>query len=166
MMTELSLFKESALSMSREMKKIRMAETTWGGNQLTGDVSHKPGSRLPLLSTKPTVILATLKRAATSFAAWWTEARWVWTVCPRLLPDSVMTAVWTQALLRLWVQHANHSATEPLTFCKMSTKNQNPTTLAQITRPQQKVSRIFFWDDIFDLSFLLVDLLSWLLLMY
>ena len=33
------------------------------------DVSHKPGSRLPLLSPMPTVTLATLKRAATNFAA-------------------------------------------------------------------------------------------------
>jgi len=38
---------------------------------------------------------ATLKRAATNFAAWWTEAQWVWRVCPRLLPDSVATAIWT-----------------------------------------------------------------------
>jgi len=35
---------------------------------------------------------AGLKWAATNFAAWWTEARWVWTVYPRLLPDSVMAA--------------------------------------------------------------------------
>jgi len=34
-----------------------------------GDVSHKPGGRLPLLSARPTVTLATLKRAATNFAA-------------------------------------------------------------------------------------------------
>ena len=31
------------------------------------DVSHKPGGRLPLLFARPTVTLATLKRAATSF---------------------------------------------------------------------------------------------------
>ena len=37
--------------------------------------------RLPLLSARPTVTPGTLKRAATSFAAWWTEAQWVWTVC-------------------------------------------------------------------------------------
>ena len=43
----------------------------------------------------------TLKRAATSFAAWWTEARQMWTVCLRLLPDTVVTAIWTWALLRL-----------------------------------------------------------------
>ena len=35
-----------------------------------GDVSHKPGGRLPLLSTRPAVTLANLKRAATNFAAW------------------------------------------------------------------------------------------------
>ena len=39
------------------------------GSQPAGDISHKPGSRLPLLSARPTVTLATLKRAATSFAA-------------------------------------------------------------------------------------------------
>jgi len=36
----------------------------------TGDVSHKPGGRLPLLSARPAGALATLKRATTSFAAW------------------------------------------------------------------------------------------------
>jgi len=40
------------------------------GSQPAGDVRHKPGSRLPLLSVRPAVTLATLKRAATSFAAW------------------------------------------------------------------------------------------------
>ena len=39
-------------------------------SQPTGDVSHKPGGRLPLLSARPAVTLATLKRAGTSFAAW------------------------------------------------------------------------------------------------
>ena len=39
-------------------------------SQPAGDVSHKPGSRLPLLSTRPAVTPATLKRAATSFATW------------------------------------------------------------------------------------------------
>ena len=33
-------------------------------------VSHKPGGRLPLLSARPAVTFATLKRAAASFAAW------------------------------------------------------------------------------------------------
>jgi len=35
-----------------------------------GDVSHKPGGRLPLLSARPAVTLPTFKRAATNFAAW------------------------------------------------------------------------------------------------
>jgi len=40
------------------------------GSQPAGDVSHKPGGRLPLLSARPAVTLATLQRAATNFAAW------------------------------------------------------------------------------------------------
>ena len=40
------------------------------GSQPAGDVSHKPGGRLPLLSTRPTVNPATLRRAATNFVAW------------------------------------------------------------------------------------------------
>jgi len=39
------------------------------GSQPAGDVSHKPGGRLPLLSARPAVTPATLKRAATNFAA-------------------------------------------------------------------------------------------------
>jgi len=41
------------------------------GSQPAGDVSHKPGGRLPLLSARPAVITpATIKMAATNFAAW------------------------------------------------------------------------------------------------
>jgi len=40
------------------------------GSQPAGDVSHKPDGRLPLLSARPAVTLATLKRAATNVAAW------------------------------------------------------------------------------------------------
>jgi len=40
------------------------------GSQPAGDVSHKPSGRLPLLSARPAVAPATLKRAATIFAAW------------------------------------------------------------------------------------------------
>ena len=40
------------------------------GSQPAGDASHKPGSRLPLLSARPAVTPATIKRAATNFAAW------------------------------------------------------------------------------------------------
>jgi len=47
------------------------------GSQPVGDVSHKPGGRLPLLFARPAVTPATLKRAAANFAAWSTEARWV-----------------------------------------------------------------------------------------
>ena len=39
------------------------------GSQPAGDVSRKPGGRLPLLSARPAVTPAVLKRAATSFAA-------------------------------------------------------------------------------------------------
>ena len=53
------------------------------GSQPAGDVSHKPGGRLPLLSARPAVTAATFKRAATSFAAWRTEARWVWNSLPK-----------------------------------------------------------------------------------
>jgi len=47
------------------------------GSQPAGDVSHKLGGRLPLLSVMPAVTVATLERAATNFAAWQTEAQWV-----------------------------------------------------------------------------------------
>jgi len=40
------------------------------GSQPAGDVSHKHGGRLPLLSARHAVTPATLKRAATNFAAW------------------------------------------------------------------------------------------------
>ena len=36
------------------------------GSQLAGDVSHKPGGRLPLLSAMPAVTPETLKKAATN----------------------------------------------------------------------------------------------------
>jgi len=39
-------------------------------SQPAGDVSHKHGGRLPLLSARPAVTPATLKRAATNFAPW------------------------------------------------------------------------------------------------
>jgi len=40
------------------------------GSQPARDVSHKSGGRLPLLSARPALTPATLKRAATDFAAW------------------------------------------------------------------------------------------------
>jgi len=39
-------------------------------SQPAGDVTHKPGRKLPSLSARPAVTPATLKRAATNFAAW------------------------------------------------------------------------------------------------
>ena len=65
------------------------------GSHPAGEMNHKPDGRLSLLSARPAVTPATLTRAATSFAAWWTEAQWVWTVCLRLLPDSIATVIWT-----------------------------------------------------------------------
>ena len=40
------------------------------GSQPARDVSHKPDGGLSLLSARPPVTVATLKRAATSCAAW------------------------------------------------------------------------------------------------
>jgi len=40
------------------------------GSQPAGDVNHKPDGGLPLLSVRSAVTSATLKRAATNFAAW------------------------------------------------------------------------------------------------
>jgi len=40
------------------------------GRQPAGDVSHKPGGRMPILSARPALTPATFKRAATNFAAW------------------------------------------------------------------------------------------------
>jgi len=40
------------------------------GRQPAGDMSHKPGTRLPLVSARTVVTPATLKRAATNCAAW------------------------------------------------------------------------------------------------
>jgi len=45
-------------------------------------MSHKLGGRLPLLSARPAVTPATLKRAATNFATWRTEA----VLCISVLP--------------------------------------------------------------------------------
>ena len=80
-------------------------------SQPAGDVSHKLGGRLPLLSVRPAVTPATLKRAATNFAAWWTQAQWVWTVCLR--HPKAPRLRFEPGPLCARVQHANHSASEP-----------------------------------------------------
>jgi len=60
-------------------KKVKVAHTTEirvpelilvFGSPAAGDVSHKPGGRLPLLSARPTFTPSTLKRAAANLAAW------------------------------------------------------------------------------------------------
>ena len=40
------------------------------GSQPAGDANHKPDGRLPLLSARLAITPATIKRAATNFAAW------------------------------------------------------------------------------------------------
>jgi len=47
--------------------RVRLSDGSW---QYAGDVNHKSGRRLPLLSTRPAVTPATLKRVVTDFAAW------------------------------------------------------------------------------------------------
>jgi len=61
-----------------QIKKVKVAHTDRRvpelipvlGSQPAGDVSQKPGGRLPLLSARPAVTPATLKRAAINLAAW------------------------------------------------------------------------------------------------
>jgi len=95
-----TLKKRSPYSITAERRVSELIPVL--GSQPASVVSHKPpGGRLPLLSARPAVTPATLNRTATNFGAWWTEARWVRTVCVRLSPDSVAAAIWTRALLRL-----------------------------------------------------------------
>jgi len=46
-------------------------------SQPAGDVIHKPDGRLPLLSARPAVTPATLKKVATNSVVCLTEAQWV-----------------------------------------------------------------------------------------
>jgi len=56
--------------------KVKVAHTRLSkqipvlGSQPAGDVNHKLDGRLPLLSVRPAVTPATLKRAGANFAAW------------------------------------------------------------------------------------------------
>ena len=78
MMTPGSKYKQSPITGSKKAKGSPYSITECRvpelipvlGSQPAGDASHKPGGRLPLLSARPAVTLATLKRAATNFAAW------------------------------------------------------------------------------------------------
>jgi len=56
--------------------------------QILTDIS----GRLPLLSTRPAVTPQPLRGLLPILLG----ARWVWTVCLRLLSDSVATAIWTR----------------------------------------------------------------------
>jgi len=80
------------------------------GSQPAGDVSHKPGGRLPLLSTRPAVTPATLTRAATILLLG--EQRH--NGCEQFAYDCYPTASRLRSEPRPFcalVQHANHSAT-------------------------------------------------------
>ena len=58
------------LSVSSQAKRRVLELIPVLGSQPAGDVSHKRGGRLPLLSARPAVTLATRKSVATNFAAW------------------------------------------------------------------------------------------------
>ena len=95
------------------------------GSQPAGDASHKPSGRLLLLCTRPAVTHTTLKRAATNFAAWWTEAQMMWAVCLRLFPTASRLRFEPRPFCA-WVQHANQSATEPHVYAVQHTHTHTP----------------------------------------
>jgi len=66
---------------------------TWVINPAVGCHYFPPGLQLPSQPLRGLLQISLLSEPL--------EARWVWTVCLRLLPESVATAIWTQALLRL-----------------------------------------------------------------
>jgi len=68
-------------------------------NLVVGCHYFPPGLQLP---SQP------LRKLLPIFAAWWTQPRCVWTVCLRLLPDSVSASIWTHALLRCHALNANN----------------------------------------------------------
>ena len=63
------------------------------GSQPAGDVSHKLGGRQPLLSARPEVTLATLKRASTNFAVLVNGATMGVNSLPKTVTDSVAAAI-------------------------------------------------------------------------
>jgi len=78
--------------------------------QVTGVINPAVGCNY---FARPAVTPTTLKRAATNFAAWWTEAGWVWAVCLSFFIRQRCGCDLNPGLFCAWVQHANHSATEP-----------------------------------------------------
>ena len=55
---------------SQKKKIIKLLLIPVLGSQHAGDMCHKPGGRLPLLSARLAVTLVTFKRAGTNFPAW------------------------------------------------------------------------------------------------
>jgi len=72
-------------------------QVTWVINPAEGCHYFPPGLQLP---SQPLRGLLPV-----SLAVWWTLTRWVWTVCLRLLPNSIVAVIWTQALLHLSPAH-------------------------------------------------------------
>jgi len=81
-------------------------QVTWVINPAVGCHYFPPGLQSPPRPLRGLVPVSLLGEQRHD------SARWVWTVCLRLLPDSVATVIWTRAFCAR-VQHANHSATEP-----------------------------------------------------
>ena len=90
-------------------KKVKVDHIPVLGSQPAGNVNHKPDGRLPLLSVRAAVTLAILKRVATNFAGCLVNRG---TMGVNSLPKTVTR----QSRDWAWVQHANHSATEPPTY--------------------------------------------------
>jgi len=81
-------------------------QVTWVINLAVGCHYFPPGLQLPpqpLRGLLPVLLLGEQRHNGG------------WTVCLKLLPDSVAAAIWTRAFCA-WVQHANHSSTEPPTL--------------------------------------------------
>jgi len=75
---------------------------TWVVNPAVGCRHFPPGPQLPWQPLRGLLPVSLLGE------------RWVWTVCLRLLPDSVAAAILNpDPIYCAWVQHANHLATEP-----------------------------------------------------
>jgi len=78
------------------------------GSQPAGDVSHKHGGRLPLLSARPAVIFPARRPVPVSMLG---EQRH--DGCEQFALDCYLTASRLRFKPGHCVQHANHSATEP-----------------------------------------------------
>ena len=86
-------------------------------SQPAGYVSHKPGGRLPLFSARSAVTPATLKRAATSFCCLVNRGTMGVNSLPKTVTRRRRDCDLNPGPFCDWVQHANHSATEPPYCC-------------------------------------------------